>query len=166
VKRFKRAQRLEASQTWTPFERAVVNYATLEKNLPTGITVDDALKFYEGAELWKNNRYEVTLHRYGAVQEGEVALAWLSIKRLDRRPIHDWRDLQRIKNEIIGAECEGVELYPAESRKVDTSNQFHMYVVIDPTWRWPFGFRERLVMDEPGGNAKQRPGASFPEEGL
>lgn len=166
MKRFKKAQRLDAARTWTPFERAVINHATLKANLPPGITVDDALKFYEGAELWKNNRYEVCLHRYAGAQPGEVALAWLSIKRLDKRPIHDWRELQRCKNELIGPECEGVELYPAESRKVDTSNQFHIYVVMDPTWRFPFGFRERLVMDAPGGNARQRPGASFTEEGL
>jgi hypothetical protein len=37
--------------------------------------------------------------------------------------VHDWRDLQRIKNQLVGPECEAVELYPAESRKVDTANQ-------------------------------------------
>ena len=81
----------------------------------------------------------------------------LSIKRNDRQPIHDWRDLQRIKNELVGPEFEAVELYPAESRMVDGANQFHLWVIIDPAVRFPFGFAERLVSENPGEGAVQRP---------
>ena len=49
---------------------------------------------------------------------------WLSIKRRDRAPVHDWRELQQIKNMIVGDEHEGFEVYPAESRLVDTANQY------------------------------------------
>src|SRR5262245_53475080 len=51
-------------------------------------------------------------HGYGP----EIKLWWLSIKRIDKNPIHDWRVLQAIKNALLGEECEAVELYPAESR--------------------------------------------------
>lgn len=81
----------------------------------------------------------------------------LSIKRHDKQPIHDWRDLQAIKNQIAGTECEAVELYPAESRLVDSANQYHLWVVTDPTYRFPFGFTERFVTEEPLGNSQQRP---------
>ncbi len=65
---------------------------------------------------------------------------WLSIKRNDKMPIHDWRDLQEIKNMIIGPEYEAVELYPAEERVVDETNQFHLFVMGDPEFRWNFGY--------------------------
>jgi len=71
----------------------------------------------------------------------------LSIKRFDGRAIHDWRDLQWIKNQIAGPEAEAVELYPAESRLVDTSNQFHLWVLLDIE-RIPWGFGDRLVSDK------------------
>jgi hypothetical protein len=89
-------------------------------------------------------------------------MVWLSIKRNDRDTIHDWRDLQRIKNDVVGEENEGVELYPAESRLVDTSNQYHMWVLKDPKLHFPFGFSGRFVTDQivaetSDGPSKQRP---------
>lgn len=69
----------------------------------------------------------------------------LSIKRLDRRPIMDWRDLQWIKNELLGPEEEMVQIFPAESRLVDTSNQYWFFHY--PGRRWPFGFPDRLVTE-------------------
>jgi hypothetical protein len=50
-----------------------------------------------------------------------------------------------IKNQLIGEECEAVELYPAESRKVDTSNKYHLYGVLDPSFHFPFGWQNRDV---------------------
>jgi hypothetical protein len=70
---------------------------------------------------------------------------WLSIKRRDKAPVHDWRDLQVIKNLIVGPEHEGFEIYPAESRLVDTANQYHVFVFLDPKVRLPVGFRTREV---------------------
>lgn len=87
----------------------------------------------------------------------------LSIKRLDRDTIHDWRDLQRIKNELIGAEHEAVELYSAESRLVDTTNQYHLWVLSDPKAAFPFGWTSRLVSDKASvGMARQRSRQEFP----
>ncbi len=53
----------------------------------------------------------------------------LTITRVDQEPLGDWRELQRIKNELVGAETEGVELFPAESRLVDATNLTIMYVL-------------------------------------
>lgn len=104
---------------------------------------------------WINDLYQVAVH-------GSDAVAHLNIRRRDGKPIfRDWRHFQQIKNELVGPEYEGVELYPAESRKVDTSNKYHIYVVKDSTFRFPFGFETRDVAEGvsnlPG--FRQRPGA-------
>lgn len=80
----------------------------------------------------------------------------LSIRRNDREAVHDWRHLQRIKNELLGPDCEAVELYPAESRLVDTANQYFLWGVADPTFHFPLGFAQRLVSDGEGSTSKAR----------
>jgi hypothetical protein len=109
-------------------------------------------------EIWVNDEYQVNLSRMPA-QGGVPALVHLSIKRLDKRPARDWRDFQEIKNQLVGEECEGVELYPAESRMVDLANQFHLWVIEDPELGFPFGMNggKRMVSDVAGGGAVQRP---------
>ena len=72
-------------------------------------------------------------------------VAWLSIKRRDRDVIRDWRELQAIKNAVIGPEHEGFELYPAESRLCDAANQFHLFVFMQARVRLPVGFTVREV---------------------
>jgi hypothetical protein len=49
---------------------------------------------------------------------------------------------------------EAVELYPAESRRVDSANQYHVWAF--PGQRLPFGFAERLVAEDIPG-VTQRP---------
>ena len=83
----------------------------------------------------------------------------LNIRRVDGYPGRDWRHFQAIKNQLVGRECEAVELYPAESRLTDTSNKYHLFCVADPTFRFPFGFETRDVQygDETEGGLRQRP---------
>lgn len=85
-----------------------------------------------------------------------VTLTHLSIKRIDREPIHDWREFQMIKNTLCGPEREAVEIYPAESRLVDTANQFHLWVLPEGR-QWPMGWDTRLVTEDEPGQVKQRP---------
>jgi hypothetical protein len=98
---------------WSPFKRL--------DRLGTGETV------------WANSRY------YVIVALGEGSVGWvgqegthdahLSFRRIDRQPgPFAWRDLQRLKSELCGSEAEAVELFPAESRLVDGSNQRHLWV--------------------------------------
>lgn len=143
---------------WTPFERSIVDPAQLFTPAATerfkalvlaagsNQTWEEMRDIYVAGmkrrEVFLNSRYQVELERANG-------MIHLSIKRKDQQPVHDWRDLQRIKNELVGPECEGVELYPAESRCVDTANQYHLWVVDDPTHRFEIGWNEgRLVMDE------------------
>jgi hypothetical protein len=94
-----------------------------------------------GGEVFLNDTYQVMKRERGG---------WvhLSVKRLDRGTCHDWRHMQQIKNELVGPENEGIELYPAESRLVDGANQYHIWVLKDPTIRLPVGFDSgRVVTD-------------------
>ena len=110
----------------------------------------DAFKREDIAEAWENDKYLVLVYR-------QDTITWLSMRTQDRSPFTNWRDKQRIKNQLVGPECEGIELYPAESRLVDTSNQFHLWVINDPTYRFPFGFNKRRVTEKVSGGAVQRP---------
>jgi hypothetical protein len=99
------------------------------------VQVEATLRADHNRPVWKNDRYTVIVNELG---DGTT---WLSIRRNDRKAARDWRDFQRIKNDICGPEREAVELYPAESRLVDTSNQFHLWVA--PAGKWfDFGFDE------------------------
>jgi hypothetical protein len=73
----------------------------------------------------------------------------LDITRRDGQPYKSWREFQQIKNELVGPECEAVELFPAESRLVDTANQYHLWANPDPRFRFPFGYHKRVVLEEP-----------------
>lgn len=96
-----------------------------------------------GSELYINDLYQVQVRRY------DNNLVHLNIRRRDgAHDIRDWRHFQRIKNELIGEECEAIELYPAESRLVDTSNKFHLWAIADPKFRFPIGFDDRQVQDD------------------
>jgi hypothetical protein len=104
--------------------------------------------------LYVNSRYTVIATRIIPENpETHPEGLWLSIRTNDRSDAHPWRDFQKIKNFFAGDEWEAVEIYPAESRLVDTSNQYHL-------WCFPFalgfGFRERLVMDQEMINADDR----------
>jgi len=131
-------KRRRVEPRWTPFEIATSDPAASEM-------CDD---------VWINSRYIVYRRRIYS-EDKRTFLVHLSIKRIDREVIHDWRDLQRIKNELAGPEWEGVELYPAESRLVDTANQYHL-------WCFPFhldfGFNQgRLVSEARYDKSQQRP---------
>jgi hypothetical protein len=129
---------------WTPFQEATVPDAKWPKDeFPS--------------HVYLNSRYQVMVYDKRMVGEMKhVSITHLSIKRLDKESIHDWRDLQRIKNELCGPEREAVELYPAESRLMDTSNQYHLWVLPEGMG-FPFGYIGRAVVKESGGGAKQRP---------
>ena len=151
-----------------PFERGQnpsISWRALKhqfKDSDHPLTNSQAKKFVALArseEIWMNDVYQVNVRRHKAKPEGTFGIIHLSVKRrIDKAPSRDWRDMQEIKNLLVGPEHEGVELYPAQSRLVDTANQFHMWVFDTPTERWPIGFNEREVGNNPGGNAVQREG--------
>jgi len=124
------------------------------KNLPNpNEWMKEVNKEYEEREAWKNDTYTVHVNRHQKIglrdDNGDpVLMTWLSIKRNDRQAKPDWRDFQWIKNQLVGEENEGCELFPAESRLIDGANQFHIWVFEDPTYRFPFGFTDGRIVTE------------------
>ena len=102
------------------------------------------------AECYMNDKYQVNVYSNEKAEfmvlhkNLKGKMTYLSIKRLDKESIHDWRELMDIKNTLTSPEQEAVELYPAEWRRVDTANQYHLFVF--PKGFAPaFGYMERLV---------------------
>jgi hypothetical protein len=91
--------------------------------------------------VWENDTYRVEIvHRDPFIH--------LGVTRHDGAQCTNWRDFQHIKNELVGPENEAIELFPAESRLVDAANQYHLWVMADPHYRFPVGFVERFVLDD------------------
>lgn len=125
---------------WTPFEPAT---------LPPHDRAND-----HPVAVFLNSRYQVNVYtEFNQAPFGRVV--WLSIKTRDKQARHDWRDMQRIKNEIVGEQYDAVEIYPAEDKLVDTANQFHLWVFLD--YLLPFGFHTRIVSSGNWKNSVQRP---------
>lgn len=141
------------SMPMAPFHAATLPPETLD--VPAfaarhGLSEDAAasqLQRLRAQAIYMNDRYQVNVEIVRAPFGEETGdVLWLSIKRRDRTQVHDWRDLQRIKNMIVGDGHEGFEVYPAESRLVDTANQYHLWVFVDATVRLPVGYQSRDVL--------------------
>ncbi len=136
-------------EPWTKFEKA-----TAHRIDPKMMPLLKECGFYFGMmndETWVNSRYQVGKRNHSD------QLTVLSIKRQDRLPIHDWRELQRIKNELCGPEWMGVEVYPPESELIDTANQFWMWCFAPGAMEWPFMFHgQRCVSEDETGGVRQR----------
>jgi hypothetical protein len=111
----------------------------------TGENYADVLKVaqteYETAEVWNNHFFRAVVRRYPV--EAGVAVVHLSVIHNKLGSKIFWDDLQRVKNELVGPECEAVELFPAESRKVDVGDMRHLWCTTDTSYRYPLGFMAR-----------------------
>lgn len=108
-------------------------------------------------------RYEVHVNLVYEVHVSEIAdvpgfgpVTQLGVMRFDKAPVTDWRHLQRIKNTVCGAEREAIELYPAESRLVDTKNNRALWVLAEGV-RTAIGWERRMVTFPARPGDHQRP---------
>lgn len=110
----------------------------------------------DGRLAYMNDKYFVLVEE-GTTPLG-IGFSHLSIRRLDRKCIHDWRELQEIKNLICSPIREAIEIYPAQDRVVDTANQFHLWVMGEGI-KIPFGWENGEITDahEAHQNVVQRP---------
>jgi hypothetical protein len=147
---------------WKPLERAtplppseaLIGVAMSHYKLDREGALAALARELQGVEIWRNDLYQIEVRRMPSEES-----VHLNIRRIDGYPGRDWRHFQQIKNELVGPECEAVELYPAESRLTDTTNKYHLYCCSDPTFRFPFGFKTRDVQfeDYGEGGLRQRP---------
>jgi hypothetical protein len=116
------------------------------------------------AEIYVNDIYQVAVYRNEDadslvhVPELKGRCTWLSIKRRDKRPVNNWQDMQTIKNRLVGVECDAIQMFPAESRMVNTANQYHL-IVLPEDANVPFGWGTRFVdtdnrVAKPNGSAQ------------
>lgn len=130
---------------WVPLERSTPNPAMQALRTSMGVDAAD--------EVWGNDLYQITVQYMSGmvgdtdVKVGPEGFMHLSMKRHDRQPMGDWRHYQAIKNEIAGPEREAVQIYPAESRLVDTANEYHLWVFPEG-FVLPFGFTEQLLFSD------------------
>ena len=108
---------------------------------------DGALDDLISDETWGNDRYTVSVHLLDGDRDGFVELA---VHNHNRTPHVPWRHLQQIKNEVMGADREAVQLFPAEDRLVDTANEYWLYVY--PVGKAPMRNRRTKVGMDYGRN--------------
>lgn len=120
---------------------------------PNSINVEDLMKRfgvdeerakemkaqYLSERVFVNDIYQVSMSRlFKSTEFGWPDFLHLSIIRLDLEEGKSWSDMQEIKNQLVGPEYEAVEIYPAESRKVDAGNTYHLWVLIGQYMNSPF----------------------------
>lgn len=111
---------MSTKPTWNKFEPAIAVVNNNQVNLDANQTI------------WRNKFYTV-VKTILEPDLGEASGIHLSIRHNERKAVRDWRHFQRIKNELAGAEREAVEIFPPESQLVDTSNQYHLWVLPEGT---------------------------------
>lgn len=84
-----------------------------------------------------------------------VAIKRIQICNWDQSAQHDWRDFQRIKDELAGEDWEAVELYPAACRLIDPSNAFYLWCFPGGALDW-VGFVGRSILSPSQSIAPQR----------
>ena len=130
----------------------------MDKSLSTKPTKRQAKRqFKETCKeiFYANELYQATVdysHWDAKSREGYI---YISLKNHKRTTNVSWQHKQWIKNDICGVEAEGVELFPAENRMVNSANQYHIWVLTENR-KIPCGWHEgRLVTDNTVEGAKQ-----------
>ena len=116
----------------------------------------------QDTEVWINEIYMVLVYRGNEIPpsmnpEQISDFIWLSLRRQDRSALLDWREIQQIKDQLIGEDCEAVQLFPRKERVVDASNQFHIFGVANPEMSFAFGFPTGGISQATFMKSKQRP---------
>lgn len=157
---------------WRPLEPAYVDhrdylapenriFVTLQIEIDPELTVEQAaarLEAYDAScSYWRNDLYQVQVRKFFN-ECFDSEMVHLNIRRIDGAPIFDWRHRQWIKNQLVGDECEAFELYPAESRLVDTTNKYHLWAFTDPKVRMPVSVQQRQGRDVIDEEVKSPPG--------
>ncbi len=131
------------SEDMTPLERAEMDIPTVKEAIAaTGCTEAEAvarINWMKSQSVWANNLYQVNVEY---LPENK---AHIIIRRLDKQPIHNWVHFQQIKNQLLGPECEAVEIYPKESKLVDAKHHYHLWGFRSPSRTYGIGFDQRQV---------------------
>jgi len=106
------------------------------------------------AKTWINSTYQVmvwsgkSVDKYLRIPSFHGTFDYLSIKRRDLAVCRNWSDFQTIKNLLCkdGDKRYAIEIYPPESRLMNTANQYHIWV-FPKDFDLGIGFTHREVVD-------------------
>ena len=73
----------------------------------------------EVSAVWRCRKYTVVVVRF---HDGTALLTIV-----DPTCRHNWQDMQRIKNDVLGKQWAGVEVYPSQRSVVDEANLYHLW---------------------------------------
>jgi hypothetical protein len=134
----RRAKGPTPQRRWQPLQPGVIH---AEKYTAHGMTAPDRSYYNDLLSVFVREIGHGALH--------------ISFHRHDRKAIKDFRIYQAIKNEVAGPERLAIEVFPPESKLVDTSNEFHLFVVPEEIQdEFPFLISaERLVQTQEEGEA-------------
>jgi hypothetical protein len=76
---------------------------------------------------YRNNRFTVMVYDNCPTTNGP-AIQVLIQNHTNTPIVNHWREIQRIKNEIFGAEVMAIEYFPAQSELVDTHNIYWIFI--------------------------------------
>lgn len=109
----------EMSKPWQPFIQMDLEQSRLRGVcVPAGVT-----------RAYQNNRYLVQVHDNRMTSHGPAILA--HIMRLDGQPVHNWPELQRVKNEVFGNHATAIEYYPPAREVIDVCNIYWLWIYPD-----------------------------------
>lgn len=115
-----------AAKQWTPFAPVTI----------TGEIRDSSPHMKHVSKIFANSRFRCDIFNGVSSVGGYVHLV-VTRHGLLEPPTHV--ELQRIKNELFGADIEAVEIYPAGTGELSESIR-HLWL-LPSTFEMPFGFR-------------------------
>jgi hypothetical protein len=130
------SSRLRNGYSYKPFHKVTPNdlFCAAARNSKQDDLID-FFDYFKNKEHYSNGTYYAIVDKVCDSKHFVSAdlfghrIWYLRIGRIDREPIHNWSTLQTIKNEIVGAEYEAVELYPAQSRLMNNENVYHLWIL-------------------------------------
>lgn len=73
--------------------------------------------------------WQTTDGKYDILYDCVNGYEHLRVRRIDDEPIHNYMDLQEIKNDLLGEDVVAVEIYPRKADFKNGSNTYHI-------WTW------------------------------
>lgn len=86
--------------------------------------------------IYANSRYEVQMFNAPSAIGGIMQMV---VSRHGNIEDITWEELQRIKVELFGPECEAVEVYPGIADEWAGVKHIRVLWILPTTWRIPFG---------------------------